>query len=119
MSRSGREALPDVQVWSRGPPGCLGVVWIPSRMSLRGGRTSRMPGVFGKPSQMSGSGREYLPYDRESSGGPSGSLGGPPGCSGVCGGPPECPGVNGSHSRMTGSSRESISIVREALPDVR
>ena len=26
MSGSGREALPDVRVWSRGPPGCLGVV---------------------------------------------------------------------------------------------
>ena len=29
----GREALPDVREWSVGPPGCLGVVGSPSRMS--------------------------------------------------------------------------------------
>ena len=37
------KALPDVREWSGNPPGC--------------------PGVIGKPSQMYGSGREYLPYD--------------------------------------------------------
>ena len=40
MSGSGREDLPDVREWSRGPPGC--------------------PGVIGRPTQMFASGRESL-----------------------------------------------------------
>ena len=40
VSRSCREALPDVWEWSGGPPECAGVV--------------------GRPSRMSGSGREIL-----------------------------------------------------------
>ena len=45
MSGSGWEALSKVQKWSEDPPGCLGVV--------------------GRPTQMSGSGREALPNVRE------------------------------------------------------
>ena len=45
MSRSGWEAFPDVREWSRGPPGC--------------------PGVVGRPSRMSGSVREALPVVQE------------------------------------------------------
>ena len=48
MSGSGREALPDALVWSRGPVGCLGVV--------------------GRPFLMSGSGREALQDVRKWSG---------------------------------------------------
>ena len=33
MSMSGREALPNVREWSRGPTGCAGVVGRLSRMS--------------------------------------------------------------------------------------
>ena len=50
MSGSCREALSDVQKWSKNPPGC--------------------PGVVGRPLQISGSGRESLPDIREWSGGP-------------------------------------------------
>ena len=52
MSGIGREALPDVREWLRGPPGCSGVV---GRLSLK-----------------SGSGREALPNVREWSEGPLG-----------------------------------------------
>ena len=45
MSVSGREALPEVREWSGGLPGC--------------------PGVVGRPSRMSGSGRESLTGGRE------------------------------------------------------
>ena len=45
MSCSGREALEDVLEWLGGPPGC--------------------PGVVGRPSRMSGSGREALPDVQE------------------------------------------------------
>ena len=45
MFRSGRESLADVREWSGGPPGC--------------------PGVVGRPSKMSGSGREGLLDVRE------------------------------------------------------
>ena len=50
MSGSGSEALPNVREWSRGPPGC--------------------PGVIQRPSRMSDSGREDIPVVREWSGGP-------------------------------------------------
>ena len=52
MSKSGREALPNVREWSGGPPEC--------------------PGMIGRPSLMSGSGRESLPNVLEWSGGPPG-----------------------------------------------
>ena len=45
MSGSVWEALPDVREWSGGPPKC--------------------PVVVGRPSQMSGCGREALLIDRE------------------------------------------------------
>ena len=48
--REGWESLSDIQEWSVGPPGCLGMV--------------------GRPSLMSGSGREALPDVREFLGGP-------------------------------------------------
>ena len=82
MSGSGPDTLPDVQKylpnvreWSEGPPGCPGVVLIPSRMF---GRTSRMFGrtsrMFGRTSRISGSGREALPEVQKWSGGPPASL---------------------------------------------
>ena len=55
MSGSGREVLPDVQEWSGGPPGCLGVVGSPSKMSGSGREAP----------QMSGSGQESLKDVRE------------------------------------------------------
>ena len=69
MSGSGREALPNVQEWSGGSPGCPGVVGRPSQMSGSGwkaltevrewsGGTPGWPGVAGRPSQMSGCSRE-------------------------------------------------------------
>ena len=45
MSRSGREAIPDVWDWLEGHPGCMGEIERPSRMS--------------------GSGQEALPDVRE------------------------------------------------------
>ena len=39
MSRNFREAVPDVKVWSRGPPGCPGVVERPSRKFGNGRET--------------------------------------------------------------------------------
>ena len=137
MSGSGREALADVRVWLRDPPGC--------------------PGVVGKPSRISGSCLENLPDGREWweaitnirewSGGPTRypvvvggalpdvrqMLGGPPRYLGVvsipcrisgcgrlalpdvrewCGCPPECPGVVVIPSQMSVCGWE-------ALPDVR
>ena len=65
MSGSGREALPDIQEWSGGLPGCPEVVGKPSRMSgcvqKWSGGPPGCPGVGGKFSGMSGSGRETLP----------------------------------------------------------
>ena len=48
MSGSDWEALPDVREWSRGHPGCPGVVGSALR-------------VVGRPSRMSGCGQEALP----------------------------------------------------------
>ena len=92
MSGNGREALGDVQERSGGPLRC--------------------PGVFGRPSGISGSGWEALgdvgsspealtdvrewSAVREWSGGPAGS-----------------PEVFGSPSEMSGSGREAIGDVRE------
>ena len=67
--------------WSGGPPGC--------------------PEVAGRPSRMSGSGREALPDVREWSGGP-----------------PECPAVVGRPFRMSGSGREALPKVREFSVEV-
>ena len=36
MTRSGRNALPNVREWSGGPPGCPVVVGMPSRISGTG-----------------------------------------------------------------------------------
>ena len=69
------DALPDVQEWSGGPPGC--------------------PGVVGKPSRMFESGRESLPDVRKWSGGSHVWSGGPP----------RCPGVVVSPSQRSGSGR--------------
>ena len=44
MSGSGRETLPDVWEWSGDPPGCPGVVGRPSQMSGSGRETPRMSG---------------------------------------------------------------------------
>ena len=92
MSGSGQKAVAEVLEWSGDPPDCLRVV--------------------GRPSWMFGGGRVALPIDRE-------WLGGPPGCPGVVGRPAGCPGVVRRPSRMSGSGRETLLDVREALPDVR
>ena len=83
MSGSGREALLDVRDWLGGPPGCLGVVLIPSRMS--GSCTDTLPDV-----------RKDLPKVRERSGGPTG-----------------CPGVVGRPFQMFGSGLEALLDVWE------
>ena len=99
MSKSGREVLPDVQEWSGGPPGCLGMVRRPSEMS--GSCRDAVTDV-----------RESLPVVRE-------WLGDHPSCLGVVGVHPGCPGVSERPSRMSGSGREALLEVWEGLPDVR
>ena len=94
MSRSGRDALPDVREWSGRPPGC--------------------PEVVGTPSWMSGNGRVALKDLREWSEGPTDVRewsGGPRGFAGVVGRSTGCPGVLGRPSRMSWSDWG-------ALPDV-
>ena len=59
MSWCGREALPDDQEWSEGHPECPGVVGRPSRMTGSGREPSR---VVGRTSQMSGIGLQALLY---------------------------------------------------------
>ena len=44
MYGSGRESLLNVRVWSGGPPGCLGEVGRPSRMS--GSSQEALPNVW-------------------------------------------------------------------------
>ena len=124
-----RDALPHVREWLGGPPGCLGVVRVPPRY----------PGVAARPSRMSGSGRETLPYVgdapsdvQERSGDPrisESSREDPSGCpewSGdptKCPGrPPECPGLVGRPSRMSGtpsrmseSGRGTLRVLQEWL----
>ena len=90
------EALPNVQEWSGGPPGCPGVVGKPSEMSESGRETlpdvpewwealldvrqlSGGPWMSGRPSRFFGSHWETIPDVREWSGGPSGCLGAPTG----------------------------------------
>ena len=55
MTGSGRDALPDVRDWLGGPTGCLAVT----------GGLPGCQGVVGRPSWMSGSGRETLLDVRE------------------------------------------------------
>ena len=55
MSGSGRKDIPDVREWLGGPHGSPGVVGRPSQMSESGRR----------PFRMFESGREALPYVRE------------------------------------------------------
>ena len=86
MSGSGRQDFLDVREWLGGPHECPGVV----------GRSSRLSGSGREASQMSRSGRETFPDVREWSGGPSG-----------------CPGVVGRTFRMFGSGRESLPDVQE------
>ena len=72
MPGSGRETLPnvrkdlmDIQEWSVGPPRCPGVVGRLSRMSGNSREACLMSGVDERPSRMSGSGQENLPYGWE------------------------------------------------------
>ena len=65
MSRSSREALPDVREWSGRPQGCLVVIGRLSGMSGMVGRSSGMFGSVGRPSRMSRSSRETLLDVRE------------------------------------------------------
>ena len=58
--RGGWESLSDVREWLGGYPECPRVVGKPSRLS----------GVVGRLSRMSGSGQEALPCVQEWSGGP-------------------------------------------------
>ena len=102
MSGTGQETLPVVRERSgdfpvcpemfRDPPGILGVVAWPSRLS--------------------GSGREKLPDDREWSGGP-------PGCPGVVGRHAGCPVVVERLFQMSGTGRETLPDIQEALSKVR
>ena len=101
MFGSVREALPYVREWTGGPLRSLEVVGRPSRMS-GSGRESCL---------MSGSGRKAIPNVREWSGEPPGCPGvfeGPPGCPGVFEGPPGCPGVVKSPYQMSGSGRKAL-----------
>ena len=65
MFASGWESLLDVREWLGGPPGCLGVVGKPSRMSESGweahpdvrewsGDAPRLAGVVGSPPECQG-----------------------------------------------------------------
>ena len=82
---------------------------LETRVDFREG-LPKHPGVVGRTSWMSGSGREALQYVRQSSGGPHGLPRGPPEHPG---GPPRSPGVVGRNSRMSGSGRETLPDVRE------
>ena len=103
MSVSVPVALEDVREWSGGPPGC--------------------PGVFGRPSRMSGCGRETLGDVRESLSDAGSGRETPrmsrssreafPDVREWSGGPPKCPGLVGWPFRMSGSGREALPDVRE------
>ena len=134
MPRSFRKALPflsDVREWSGDPPGCPGVVGLPSQMS-RSGREALSevreahldvqecsegppgplgcPGVVGRPCRMSGSGREALLDVRESLFDFQEWSGGSQGCSGVFGRPSR---MSVRPTRMPGSGRKTLPDVRE------
>ena len=92
MFGSGREAFLDVREWSGGVPRFLGVVGRSCRMSGSGGKPSQMsrrlrgcPGVFERPSGM---------YERPSR-------------------------MFGRSSRMSGTVQKALLDVREALSNVR
>ena len=129
MSSSGWLALSDVREWLRGPPGCPTVDVRPFQMFRSGGRppdvreTSRIsksvrkdpecPGVVGKtswmsgrPSQMSGSGREAVPDVREWS---KDYLE----CLRVVKRPTQMSKSGRRPSRMSGSGREAVLDVQE------
>ena len=86
MSVSGREAPPDFREWSRGHPGCLGVVGRPYPLSAIGREAP----------WMSESGQQGLPDIREWSGGPR-----------------RCTGVVGRPSWISGCGQETLSEVRD------
>ena len=75
MYGCGREALPHILEWSGGPPGCPGVVGRPSRLSgsgrksLTGGREAFVDVQEALP--LSKGGRKALPDVREWSGSPT------------------------------------------------
>ena len=102
------------------PPGCLVVVGMPSRLTGRASRPSRMSGSW-RPSQISGSGWESLSNVREWSEDAAerpGVVGGPPGCPGVVGTHCRTSRSGGRPSRISRSCRETLSDVREALSNV-
>ena len=84
MYGSGRETLSNVREWSGVNPGCPGVVGKPSQMS----------GSGRKVCQMSGRGRKAISNVREWSGDHA-----------------ECLGMVGRPSRMSGSGQEAFPIV--------
>ena len=116
MSGSFWESLSFVREWSGGHSGC--------------------PEVLGRPSRMSGSGRETIPDFRKLSGvslevfkflpdvwgwrqallDVRQFMGDRPGC---LGGPPGCPGVVGRPARKFGSLYRMSESARETLSDVR
>ena len=96
MSRSSREAIPNVRELTGSSPGCPGVVERTSRMAL----TNIREWLGGPPEYPSF--WEALPDVRKWSGGH-----------------PGCPRVVGSPSCMSGSCREAVSEVWEPLPDDR
>ena len=69
MTGSDREAIPDVREWSASLPDVP--VAFPDVQEWLGGPPG-CPGVVGRPSRMSGSGREALPNVRKWSRGPPG-----------------------------------------------
>ena len=117
MSERSQKTHPDVQEWLGSPP--------------------KSQGVVGRPTRMSGSGREAILDVRELSGGPPGSpevveglfqmsgsgrealldardlTGGPLECQEVVERPPVCLGVVGGPSRTSGSCHVTLPNVRE------
>ena len=106
MSGSAREALPNVQECSGGPPECPRVVGssFPNVQECSGGPLGLPRGV-GWPSRLSWSGQEALPDVRECSGGH-------PGCPGVLGRPSRLSLRGERPFRMSGSCREALLDIR-------
>ena len=116
------EALTDFRECSGGPHECQGVVGRPSRMSSSGWEAHpdvrkwsrghpKSPSVVERPSRMTVIGLESLPDVREWSKGYSK-------CPGVVGRPSQLSESGGRPSQMSGSCRESLSEVWEAIPEV-